>query len=241
MAKKASKSTGSLYTQPELRQQLKEQLQAGAKGGKPGQWSARKSQLLAQQYKAEGGGYTGDKGAPQKSLDRWTDEQWTTSDGKKAQKGDSTDRYLPKEAWENLSDAQKQKTRAPKQAGSKAGKQYVSNTAAAKKSRKKASKKTVVSKPAANKKVTQKATAPKARPQKATDTKAPSRKTASKKEVPKKAVSKKTAPKKAASKKAASEKAASKKTASKKTPKKSTANKKVASRQKAGRPRSKRS
>ena len=30
---------------------------AGSKGGKPGQWSARKAQMLAKQYKAKGGGY----------------------------------------------------------------------------------------------------------------------------------------------------------------------------------------
>ena len=32
-------------------------VKAGSKGGKPGQWSARKAQMLAKEYKAAGGGY----------------------------------------------------------------------------------------------------------------------------------------------------------------------------------------
>jgi hypothetical protein len=45
------------YTKPELRKKLFEQIKAGDKGGKPGQWSARKAQLLALNYKRAGGGY----------------------------------------------------------------------------------------------------------------------------------------------------------------------------------------
>lgn len=45
------------YTKPTLRKKLFEQIKAGSKGGKAGQWSARKAQMLAKQYKAEGGGY----------------------------------------------------------------------------------------------------------------------------------------------------------------------------------------
>jgi hypothetical protein len=40
-----------------MRKRLFSKIKAGGKGGKPGQWSARKSQLLAKQYKAAGGGY----------------------------------------------------------------------------------------------------------------------------------------------------------------------------------------
>ena len=46
------------YTKPSLRKKLFEQIKAGDKGGKPGQWSARKAQMLAAQYKAKGGGYS---------------------------------------------------------------------------------------------------------------------------------------------------------------------------------------
>ena len=45
------------YTKPGLRKRLFNQIKAGSKGGKPGQWSARKAQLLARKYKAAGGGY----------------------------------------------------------------------------------------------------------------------------------------------------------------------------------------
>ena len=36
-------------------------IKASDKGGRPGQWSARKAQMLAKQYKAKGGGYRGSK------------------------------------------------------------------------------------------------------------------------------------------------------------------------------------
>jgi hypothetical protein len=45
------------YTKPGMRKRLFESIKAGGKGGSPGQWSARKAQLLAQQYKKAGGGY----------------------------------------------------------------------------------------------------------------------------------------------------------------------------------------
>ena len=37
------------YTKPTMRKGLFESIKAGGKGGKPGQWSARKAQMLAQQ------------------------------------------------------------------------------------------------------------------------------------------------------------------------------------------------
>jgi hypothetical protein len=46
------------YTKPEMRKQLFSRIKAGDKGGRPGQWSARKAQLLATKYKSAGGGYT---------------------------------------------------------------------------------------------------------------------------------------------------------------------------------------
>ena len=45
------------YTKPALRKRLFNQIKAGGKGGKPGQWSARKAQMLAKKYTAAGGGY----------------------------------------------------------------------------------------------------------------------------------------------------------------------------------------
>ena len=45
------------YTKPAMRKRLFEKIKAGGKGGKPGQWSARKAQMLAKEYKDQGGGY----------------------------------------------------------------------------------------------------------------------------------------------------------------------------------------
>ena len=45
------------YTKPGMRKRLFESIKAGGKGGAPGQWSARKAQMLAMQYKKAGGGY----------------------------------------------------------------------------------------------------------------------------------------------------------------------------------------
>ena len=58
--KTKSKSTvnkASNYTKPSMRKRLFEKIKSGTKGGKSGQWSARKAQLLAKEYKAAGGGY----------------------------------------------------------------------------------------------------------------------------------------------------------------------------------------
>ena len=45
------------YTKPTMRKRLFTKIKAGTKGGKAGQWSARKAQMLAKEYKAAGGGY----------------------------------------------------------------------------------------------------------------------------------------------------------------------------------------
>jgi hypothetical protein len=46
------------YTKPSMRKRIFEKVKASGKGGKPGQWSARKAQMVAREYKAKGGGYT---------------------------------------------------------------------------------------------------------------------------------------------------------------------------------------
>jgi hypothetical protein len=116
------------YTNPKLRERLKNKILAGSRGGKPGQWSARKAQLLAQEYEAKGGGYRGKKGKAQRSLSRWTKEKWTTSSGKPSE---GKRRYLPERAWSELTEAQVKATNSKKAAGNKRGKQFVSNTEAA--------------------------------------------------------------------------------------------------------------
>ena len=45
------------YTKPALRKRIFNRIKAGGKGGKPGQWSARKAQMVAKAYKNAGGGY----------------------------------------------------------------------------------------------------------------------------------------------------------------------------------------
>ena len=55
--KKSTVNSAGNYTNPTMRKNLFNKIKAGTKGGKAGQWSARKAQMLAQQYKAAGGGY----------------------------------------------------------------------------------------------------------------------------------------------------------------------------------------
>ena len=55
--KKSTVNKAGNYTKPTMRKALFNQIKAGSKGGKAGEWSARKAQMLAKQYKAKGGGY----------------------------------------------------------------------------------------------------------------------------------------------------------------------------------------
>ena len=57
MKKKSTVNKAGNYTKPGMRKSLFNSIKAGSKGGNPGQWSARKAQMLAKQYKAKGGGY----------------------------------------------------------------------------------------------------------------------------------------------------------------------------------------
>ena len=132
MAKKEEK-----YTHPDLREEIKEEIKASGKGVRPGQWSARKSQLLTREYEKRGGGYMSYKDENQKNLEKWTDEEWQTQDGDtQARSGDETARYLPKEAWEKMTDDEKRETEVKKREGSRQGRQHVANTEEAKQARK---------------------------------------------------------------------------------------------------------
>ena len=57
MKNKSRVNEAGNYTKQKMRKSLFEAIKRGGKGGKPGQWSARKAQMLAKQYKARGGGY----------------------------------------------------------------------------------------------------------------------------------------------------------------------------------------
>lgn len=83
-------------TDPDLRERVKREVTRGDKGGKPGQWSARKAQMAVQRYKARGGGYDDNRGPGQKVTDLhgWTAEDWGTRSGEASVA--SGERYLPR-------------------------------------------------------------------------------------------------------------------------------------------------
>ena len=90
----------SKKTDPELWEKVKAEVTAGEKGGRPGQWSARKAQMAVQEYKKEGGGYIGPK-SEDNSLVKWTEEEWGTKSGEKST--ETGERYLPRDARKALS------------------------------------------------------------------------------------------------------------------------------------------
>jgi hypothetical protein len=102
-------------------------VKTGSKGGEPGQWSARKAQLASQKYKESGGGYSGPKTEAQKSLSKWTKEDWGTRSGKPSTQGPKAtgERYLPKKARESLSPQEYAATTKAKREGTAKGKQFV--------------------------------------------------------------------------------------------------------------------
>ena len=57
--KKSTVNKAGNYTKPTLRKRIFNRIKAGGKGGAPGQWSARKAQMMAKAYKSAGGGYRG--------------------------------------------------------------------------------------------------------------------------------------------------------------------------------------
>lgn len=102
-------------------------VKASDKGGKPGQWSARKAQLATQRYKSSGGGYSGPKTKAQQSLSKWTKEDWGTKSGKPSTQGPKAtgERYLPKKARQALTSSEYAATSKAKREGLKQGKQFV--------------------------------------------------------------------------------------------------------------------
>jgi hypothetical protein len=83
-------------TDPDLWEEVKDELMASDKGGEPGEWSARKAQLAVQAYKRRGGGYA-DDGPDQDDTDlhAWTEEDWGTRSGDPS--SETGQRYLPRE------------------------------------------------------------------------------------------------------------------------------------------------
>lgn len=114
-------------TNPALWQEVKNQITGGDRGGRPGQWSARKAQLAAREYKKQGGGYQGGKGADN-HLQQWTDQQWGTKSGEPS--GETAERYLPRRAREQLSDQEYAETTAKKRKDAGGGRQFSAQPAA---------------------------------------------------------------------------------------------------------------
>lgn len=108
-------------TDPKLWDKVKKEVTQSSKGGKPGQWSARKAQMATSEYKKEGGGYAGKK-TGDNHLKQWTEEEWGTKSGKGS--GKTGERYLPKKAREKLSDSEYARSTAKKRADSAKGKQH---------------------------------------------------------------------------------------------------------------------
>ncbi len=83
----AAKACTEGRTDADLWREVKQEVTEGSKGGRKGQWSARKAQLAVQRYKSRGGGYCGPKTKAQKSLTKWTMQDWDSDT--------RGDRYLP--------------------------------------------------------------------------------------------------------------------------------------------------
>jgi len=107
---------------PGLWNSIKKKILFGDKGGKSGQWSARKAQLAVQEYKKKGGKYIGKKDKAN-SLVRWTNQKWRTRSGKPSL--ETGERYLPEKAILSLSEKEYKATSRAKKRGMKQGKQFV--------------------------------------------------------------------------------------------------------------------
>lgn len=108
-------------TNPGLWDKVKAQITRGAKGGRAGQWSARKAQMAVQEYKRRGGGYVGGK-RTDNSLVEWTEEDWGTRSDRNST--DTGERYLPREARDALTPEQYDRTTRKKRADTRAGRQF---------------------------------------------------------------------------------------------------------------------
>lgn len=108
---------------PKLWDKIKSEVTSSDKGGKPGQWSARKAQAATKAYKEAGGGYKGRK-SKDNSLTQWSNEEWDTKSGEPS--GETGERYLPKKARSSLSKEEYDRSTRKKRADTKNGKQFSS-------------------------------------------------------------------------------------------------------------------
>lgn len=103
-------------TNKKLWKEIKEKWHKGSKGGKAGQWNARKAQLAVKEYKKRGGKYKTKYPKKNNSLKIWTDANWGYIDDKKG------NRYLPIEVRKRLTIEEKKRENRLKKNGTS---QYV--------------------------------------------------------------------------------------------------------------------
>lgn len=110
---------------PVLWKRIVSQVKKSNKGGKQGQWSARKAQLAVNIYKSKGGSYSSRK-SKNNSLVRWTKQKWRTRSGKNSivGRGATGERYLPESVIKSMSKKDYNKSTKLKRKAIRSRKQY---------------------------------------------------------------------------------------------------------------------
>jgi hypothetical protein len=111
----------SNHDNQKLWDKLKDTIMKDNKGGKAGQWSARKAQLLVKMYKDAGGGFIGKK-LKNNKLVKWTEQNWKTKSGLPSLV--TGERYLPEKAIKALTPEQYEKTSQAKRESLQLGHQF---------------------------------------------------------------------------------------------------------------------
>jgi len=123
--KEAQKNASTQMAKFGAMKRIVSKVRAGSRGGKSGQWSARKAQLSVNMYKKAGGGYKGRRSS-NNSLRKWTQQRWRTRSGKNSILGPGAtgERYLPEKAIRKLSRKEYSSTTRAKRRSLKKRKQY---------------------------------------------------------------------------------------------------------------------
>ncbi len=115
-SKRSKKNNKVIRSKPQLWERIKKKIKRGSKGGPPGKWSARKSQLAVKEYKKRGGKYRSKKNKCN-SLTRWTKQRWDYVKGSSPKK--HRGRYLPLKVRNMLT--KKERSRENRLKGTKRG------------------------------------------------------------------------------------------------------------------------
>lgn len=119
----------SLKTNHVLWKRIVKDIKMSNKGGKRGQWSARKAQLAVKIYKSKGGKYLSRK-SKNNSLVKWTKQRWRTKSGKNSIMGIKAtgERYLPESVIKKLTKGQYSHSTKLKRRAMRLNKQYSSQS-----------------------------------------------------------------------------------------------------------------